>query len=228
MLHVVRGVDQGYRLFLGELGEDAHHIMSGRRVEACRRFVCYQKLRAPDQRPGNRHPLRLPSRKRVGAGARLAEKPHVGERLHCFLAPVLLCDGLMPAAPTAGQPELALQNVCKNRLAADQPVVLEDKTDLPADAPQLGDGRRRAEALAEGDDLATARRQKTDEAFEQGGFSSTVRANQGNPFARRYVEADTGENDLSVRIALRQIVCANDGCHSDLLAQSGLLARTAK
>src|SRR3990170_4269436 len=33
MLHVVRGVDQGYRLFLGEFGENAHHIMPGRRIE---------------------------------------------------------------------------------------------------------------------------------------------------------------------------------------------------
>ena len=139
-----------------------------RLVEARERFVEEQHLRTDGERPGDGHPLLLPSRNLAGIPVRELEESHPFQHL---VGEIRRLTARYPA------PFGAERNVPPEAQVGEEGVALEDHSHVPVF------GRGLIHQLAPDPDLSRVRFQVPGDAAEDGGLAGSAGAEQGHQFS---------------------------------------------
>src|SRR6266545_4503758 len=194
-VEVVCGDDHG-RAADVDVAEEPHDFFREHRVKVPGRLVGKKQGRFVDERASDRHALLLPSRKILRRGVHLVVKADSFQDL-VRAAPLL--------RPRKPEHVLHEGDVLEDRLARDEPEVLEDDPDGPPEVRDLRRGEH-PDVTPVDDDLTGRGRLFPEEKLQESRLSRAGRARQKDELAALDVARDFGQSVPEPPVLLGDLV----------------------
>ena len=206
---LVRGHDDR-RAARVDAGQQLHDVDGCRGVEVSGRLVGQQHLGAVDQRARDRDALLLTAGELVREPLLLAgeadEREHLGH-------------GLLDESARRSDDLQGERDVLEDGLVRQQPEVLEDRADVPAEVRHLAVGQR-AQIAAEHDDAAVARRLLAQDESQARGLARARGADEEHELAAEHLEVHVAQGGPRCAAKALRDVLEPDHGHPSLSGQA--------
>jgi len=197
--HLVRHADHGHTL-AGKGGHDVEHLADHLRIKGRGRFVKEHDLRAHGERPGDGHPLLLPSRKLGREDIGLVQDADLGEQR--------VGRGLGFGPGHLFEFHGRQGDVLQHGLVRKQVEALKDHAHFHADLVDVD--TRVVEIVAVHGDLAGADGFQPVDRAQQRGLARAARADDDHFLPGGHIKAHMGQGHDLIEV-LADVVYANDG-----------------